>query len=107
MEVQVGPIFFWPDPRFNIFEMVRSCGTGFGSNQERQKKGVKYDLRWYDSSGFRRSEAAGTNSRTAEPLCKKKEWELNQGLVIGTECISYDKFVKEHIELRQGTFALP
>ena len=69
------------------------------------KKGVRYDLRWYDRSGFQHSESAGTNQRTAESLRKKKEWELNQGLVTGTERISFDKFVKEHLELRQGTIA--
>jgi integrase len=73
--------------------------------KRKTKKGVRYDLRWYDRSGFQHSESAGTNRRIAESLRKKKEWELNQGLVTGTERISYDKFVKEHLELRQGTVA--
>jgi integrase len=73
--------------------------------KRKTKKGIRYDLRWYDRRGFQHSESAGTNRRTAESLRKKKEWELNQGIVTGTERISYDRFVKEHIELRQGTVA--
>jgi integrase len=69
------------------------------------KKGIRYDLRWYDKSGYQHSESAGTNNRAAESLRKKKEWELNQGLVTGIERITYDKFVTEHIKLRQGTVA--
>ena len=69
------------------------------------KKGVRYDLQWYDRSGYQHSESVGTNRRTAESLLRKKEWELNQGLITGIQRITYDKFVTEHIKLRQGTVA--
>ena len=73
--------------------------------KRRTKKGTSYDLRWYDSRRLQQSEFAGTDRRAAESLRKKREWQLNHGLLSDFDEIAYERFKKEHLQLRQGTVA--
>ena len=45
--------------------------------QRKSKRGIKYDLRWYDERGNQHSECVGGSRRLAESLRRKGEWELN------------------------------
>ncbi len=70
--------------------------------KRKAKKGVKYALRWYDERGRVRTQSVGPDKKLAERLRKEKEHGINSGVTREVTRITFEDFVREHLELVKG-----
>ena len=74
--------------------------------RERKLTGGKtYYVCWYGADGRQRQKAIGTDKRLAVELARRKEIELNSGLVGEPQPISFKAFVAEHEQVTEGRVA--
>jgi len=69
------------------------------------KTRTSFYLRWYDEQGWVRSESVGTDSKLAEGLRRKREFELNEGLFNAPRQIRLSGFADEHLRLMANRLA--
>lgn len=60
---------------------------------------VIYYIRWYDDEWHVRSESVGTNRTIAEQVRRRREQELNAGLLGTVRSVPLAKFAEEHVRL--------
>ena len=65
----------------------------------RGRRGLTYAVRWYDDRNRLRTESAGPSKRNAEDLRRRRELEMNAGMLQTTEPIRLKAFASEHVEI--------
>jgi integrase len=66
---------------------------------------MSYYICWYGADGRQRLKAVGKDRRLAVELRKRKEMELNSGLVGDPAPVSFKAFVAEHEQVTEGQVA--
>lgn len=63
------------------------------------KRGLRYAVQWYDDAARMRTESCGPSKRIAEELRRRREMELNAGLLQSTRAIRLAAFGRDYLSL--------